>query len=368
MAKNQQDIGISAFGFAIPSYALPLQELAGLRDIGADKYLDGLGCHFMSLCKPGETVATLAVNAAKRAISNWQGDIATIGMVVVATESSFDMSRPLSSWVMQELGLSGQIRSYEVKHACYGGAVALRQAIEWKLAGNSKGKVALVIAADVAMYAINHSGEPTQGAGAVAMIVDTPTIASIDSESYYWSEPRFDFWRPVGNKYPEVNGRLSLSCYINAVIQCFSQLAPKNELTNYLREYALICCHVPFPKMVYKAIRKLGEYSGLNPDEIETLYNNKIFTTMRWNQQIGNSYTASLWFAVANALTKTAANEKIIAFSYGSGCGSELMTLRCTENQANAIWVQQLEQDLLQRQIIDAEHYQELRKEYELII
>jgi hydroxymethylglutaryl-CoA synthase len=360
--QQQEEVGISAIGLSIPKYALPLGELAKLRSVSPEKYLDGLGCQYMALCAPEENVITLAITAAKRALSHWQGSLDQIGLVVVATETACDMSRPLSSWVMEAIGLGGQIRSYEVKHACYSGTVAIRQAIEWKLSGNSKGKAALVICADVALYAPEHSGEPTQGAGAIAFIIDKPTIASIATESFYWSEPQFDFWRPVGNKYPEVNGRLSLTCYINAVLQCFSQIGAPENLAASLQEFKLLCFHVPFPKMVFSAVKRLGEACGWSSEQVASWYEKNIFSTMQWNQKIGNNYTASLWFAVANALTKTKTKEQIAAFSYGSGCGSELLKIQCNTNQANAPWVRELEQDFETRELIDASIYQELRK------
>ena len=36
------------------------------------------------------------------------------------------------------------------------------------------------------------------------MVIDEPEVASIDPVSYPWSEPEFDFWRPVGEDYPRV--------------------------------------------------------------------------------------------------------------------------------------------------------------------
>ena len=359
----QTEVGISAVGLSIPKYALALEELAKIRNVEASRYCDGLGCQYMALCSPNENVITLAVTAAKRALANWEGSLDQIGLVVVATETAVDMSRPLSSWVMQELGLKGQIRSYEVKHACYGGTVAIRHAIEWKLSGNSKNKAALVVAADIALYAEGHSGEPTQGAGAIAFIIDKPIIASINLNSYYWSESQFDFWRPVGNKYPEVNGRLSLTSYINATMQCFAQLAPKQDLASILAEFKYLCFHVPFPKMVFSAVKRLGDYCSWNAEELQTWYEEKILSTMTWNQKIGNNYTASLWFSVAYALTKTNPKEQITAFSYGSGCGSELLTIQCTTNQANAKWVHDLNTDFADRELIDAQTYQKLRDE-----
>jgi hydroxymethylglutaryl-CoA synthase len=355
----KQDIGISAIGLAIPQYGLPLAELAKIHNTTASNYTENLGCQIMSLCADDENVVTLAVRAAKRALQHYSPD--QIGMVIVATESGIDMSRPLSAWVMHELGLKGNIRSYEIKHACYGGAAAVRQAVEWILSGNAKGKAALVIAADIALYAPQHSGEPSQGAGAVAMVINEPMIAAIDSQSYYWTDPQFDFWRPIGNPYPEVNGRLTLTCYIQAVLECFKQLAPQAELPNYLDEFSSICMHVPFPKMVQRAFKRLGEYCGWDQAKINAEYAQKIQPNMQWNQQIGNSYTASLWFSVANALTKLQNKQQFIAFSYGSGCGAELLKMQCNQNQANSTWQQEIEHDLNTRTIIDADFYRKIR-------
>lgn len=360
--NSTKDLGIAAIGMAIPQYALPLPELAKLRGTDPAQYTASLGCEMMALCAENENVITLAVRAAQRALANWHGSVDQIGMVVVATETGIDMSRPLSSWVMSELAIKGNIRAYEVKHACYAGTVAVRQALEWKIAGNSKGKAALVIAADVATYAVGHSGEPTQGAGAIAMIIDEPIIAAINPTSYYWSEPQFDFWRPIGQPYPQVNGRLSLTSYINAVMQCFGQLAPQSELSNYLNEYNAICMHVPFPKMVFKAIKRLGDYCGWDLEQITAQYQAKIFPTMQWNQQIGNVYTASLWFSVANTLTRLQPKQQFLAFSYGSGCGAELLSLQCNALQTNSVWQQELEHDLRTRTIVDAKFYQQIRE------
>lgn len=355
------EFGISAIGTAIPKYSLPLGELAKLRNVEPSQYIESLGCQMMSLCAAEENVISLAVTAAKRALQNWSGSIEDLGLIVVATETAPDMSRPLSSWVMSELGIQGAIRSYEVKHACYGATAAVRQALEWLLSGNAKGKSALVVAADVALYAPEHSGEPTQGAGAIAMVIGQPVIASIEAQSFYWSDPQFDFWRPVHENYPRVNGKLSLSCYINATMQCFKQFAPQAELSGALHEMDLLCFHVPFPKMVFKAIKRLGDYCGWDAAKTLEFYQQRIFPTMEWNQQIGNSYTASLWFAVANALCNLQAKQQFTAFSYGSGSGAELLTLRCMQNQANAHWVKDLQADFSARTIINAQQYQDLR-------
>jgi len=190
--------GIASIGLNLPPLAMSVEELAPLRGQDPMKYTHGLGCSAMSLCTPEYGVVELATEAARRALERWSGDRRKIGMLAVGTETAVDMSRPLSAWVADNLGLSGAVRSYEVKHACYGGTLAVRQAVEWRMSGAAGDQAALVVAADEALYEPGDPGEPTQGAGAVAMVIDEPEIAAIEPVSYPWSEPQFDFWRPVG--------------------------------------------------------------------------------------------------------------------------------------------------------------------------
>lgn len=355
--------GIAAFGTAIPANSLRLEELAALRGANPDKYRIGLGCDSMSLADPGTTAADLATNAARRAIRHWGGDVSQIGMIAVGTESALDMSRPLSAWVADQIGLQGHVRSYEVKHACYGGTLALRQAVEWIGSGASRGKVALVIAADIALYAPEHPGEPTQGAGAIAMIVGEPLLARVIPASYPYSEPAFDFWRPTGEAFPRVQGKLSLDCYKRAAESCFRQWAEDKDAVFDLDAATYLCFHVPFPKMVKKAFTHVGEQLGWPEELTGHLYDRKVATTMAWNREIGNSYTASLWVSVAQALAGAQEGTRLAAFSYGSGCGAELLLLEAGPEAAAAAWATDMEADLAGRSFLDIPAYEALRAE-----
>lgn len=354
-------VGIASLGLSFPSLTLPLTELATLRGEDPGKYLYGLGCNEMALCAPGEGVVDLATRAAQRALERWSGDPADIGLIAVGTESALDMSRPLSAWVAERLGLRGAVRSYEVKHACYGGTLALKQAVEWKLAGASHGKAALVIAADVALYALEDPGEPTQGAGAVAMVVDRPEVATIDALSYAWSEPAFDFWRPVGEDFPRVDGPFSLDCYKRAAEHCLGAWIDGRPAERALDELQALCFHVPFPKMVKKAFLHSAEALGLDDATAGDLFSRKVDPTMDWNRHCGNAYTASLWIAVASALSGMQPGQRLGAFSYGSGFGAELLTLTAGPAAADAPWVSDVETDFADRKTLDAGRYQDLR-------
>jgi hydroxymethylglutaryl-CoA synthase len=353
--------GIASLGLHFPSLALPMGELARLRGVDPAKFVTGLGCSEMSLCPQGTGVVELAVEAARRALDRWDGDPADIGLLAVGTESAVDMSRPLSAWVAAELGLAGAVRSYEVKHACYGGTLALRQAVEWRSCGAARGKAALVIAADVALYELEDPGEPTQGAGAVAMVVAEPAVARVDPLSFPYSEPAFDFWRPVGRSFPLVDGPYSLDCYKRAAVECFRALVEDQDPARVLAGFEALCFHVPFPKMVKKAVVALGEAFDRPPEDIERLFTEKVDPTMAWNRLCGNAYTASLWISVARALAGLETGQRVAAFSYGSGFGAELLTLEAGPAAAGGAWTGDVEGDLAGRSAVSAEEYLELR-------
>ena len=354
-------VGIESIGIHLPPLAMPVEELAKLRGEDPNKYTVGLGCSQMAICPPDFGVVDLATEAARRALSRWDGDPARIGMLATGTETAVDMSRPLSAYVADELGLSGGIRSYEVKHACYGGTLALRQAAEWRLSGAGKDRAALVVAADVALYEEGDPGEATQGAGAVAFVVDRPEIAAIDTESIPYSEPEFDFWRPVGHRFPTVNGKLSLECYKKAAEFCFQALISERDPEKALQMFEAICFHVPFPKMVRKAVVHMATALKIPAEKVIEIFEEKVEPTMIWNKLTGNAYTASLWISVANALQGRNSGDRIAAFSYGSGVGAELMSLVAGPAAKAGAWAADIERDLASRKLINAEDYALIR-------
>ncbi len=353
--------GIASIGLHFPPLSLPVTELAPLRGQHPDKYTIGLGCEEMSLCPPDYGVVELATEAARRALARWGGPLERVGLIAVGTETAVDMSRPLSAWVAERLGLKGAVRSYEVKHACYGGTLAVRQATEWRMSGAAGRQAALAVAADVALYEPGDPGEPTQGAGAVAMVIDEPEVAAIEPVSYPWSEPEFDFWRPVGESFPRVDGPLSLDCYKRAAENCFKALVGQRDPEAVLAELAAICFHVPFPKMVKKAVQRVGELFRWEAERVERFFRDKVDPTMLWNRLCGNAYTASLWISVANALKGLPLGQRIAAFSYGSGFGAELLTLQAGPKAAAGAWQEDVDTDLRTRQRLDGASYQRMR-------
>src|SRR5262249_5625638 len=87
------------------------------------------------------------------------------------------------SRALADLGLPPLPRACEVpeiKQACLAGVYGLKAALRYP-AFDGAGRQAIVVSSDIASYQRNSSGEPTQGAGAVALLVsESPTCLEVD--------------------------------------------------------------------------------------------------------------------------------------------------------------------------------------------
>ncbi|MBZ4290768.1 hydroxymethylglutaryl-CoA synthase, partial [Streptococcus pneumoniae] len=160
-------IGIDKIGFATSQYVLKLQDLAEARGIDPEKLSKGLLLKELSIAPLTEDIVTLAASASDSILTEQERQ--EVDMVIVATESGIDQSKAAAVFVHGLLGIQPFARSFEIKEACYGATAALHYA---KLhVENSPESKVLVIASDIAKYGIETPGEPTQGAGSVAMLI-----------------------------------------------------------------------------------------------------------------------------------------------------------------------------------------------------
>src|SRR4030095_12687692 len=84
---------------------------------------------------------------------------------------------------LEKMGRPRLARSCEVpefKHACLGGVYALKGALRY-VSCDGAGRQAVVVCGDIAEYERGTSGEQTQGAGAVAMLLEEdPRLFRVD--------------------------------------------------------------------------------------------------------------------------------------------------------------------------------------------
>jgi len=334
---------------------------------------------------------------------------ADIGRIDVATESAFDNAKPVSTYVAGclEQYFDGEFRHAnkgERKFACVAGTQSVDDAYNWIRAGRNRGRAALVIATDTALYARGDPGEATQGAGAVAMLVDSdPDLVEISTEQGYGSMDETDFLKP-NQQFPSVDGKRSMQVYLSRMreaVEDFESVA----WDTHPDDFAFVPFHTPFPGMVRKAALlgyrhmsrdteiedALADEIGRQPreadhdsredyeaairdymddlketDRYRAWYDDTIEPTLGISRHVGNWYTGSVHIARIAALQSAAdagrdlTGEKLLVGSYGSGAQAEIHAETVQPNWADEIAALNIDAQLDDRYDLSYEEYEQV--------
>jgi hydroxymethylglutaryl-CoA synthase len=326
-------VGIDAIGLALPPLTLELAALARARNVEPSKFTEGLGTTRIAIPPVDEDTVTLAVRAARSALERAGVSPSEIGLCIVGTETAVDHSKPVTAFVHGLLGLPSACRIYETKHACYGATAGLQTALDWIRAGSARGKKALIIGSDIARYGLRTPGEPTQGAGAVALVVsESPRLVSFEAGKVgTFAHDVNDFWRPLYSKDAVVDGHYSVTCYLEALEGAYRAYVehanePRRE-GPFSDRFAAIAYHVPYGKMAIKAHRHLRGIEG-DADPSKS-FERQVAPSLILPRLVGNIYTGSLYLALASLLSESRdelAGRSIALFSYGSGSCAEFFS------------------------------------------
>ncbi len=268
-----EQVGISGFAVYVPPYRVDLESWCEWTNTPWDKTRAVVG-HSFRMRGPAQSVYTMAATAVMRLIERYDVDPQRVGFLGLGTESSTDNSagavivKGMLDEGLHARGLpplSRQCEVPEVKHACLGGVYALKHALRY-LALEPDDRCAIVVSADIAEYARGSSGEPTQGAGAVAMLVErqpkllTVHLEHIGSASSYRA---VDFRKPVLRNIlrgklnchfqdlPVFNGKYSTTCYLDETQHALNDMMRRmdREPAEYYRELAAAFMHRPYHRM-----------------------------------------------------------------------------------------------------------------------
>ncbi len=273
-SKHKKSIGISGLAAYVPPYRVWLEDWCNWTDNQWPKIREVVGRSFR-MRGPDHSVYTMAANAVIRLIDQYDVDPSRVKFLGLGTESSTDNSagaiivKGMVDQAMIARGKSPISRSCEVpefKHACLGGVYGMKGAIR-HLALDGAGSQAIVVCADIAEYARGSSGEPTQGAGAIAMLLEEdPKLAVVDLVgSGSASDYRImDFRKPMSRfcgqdrteshqvqDFPVFNGKYSTTCYIDETLHALNDMYEKRGLDaiEYLRSLRTIFLHRPYRRM-----------------------------------------------------------------------------------------------------------------------
>ncbi len=340
-------IGIDLITFSTSKYFFKLETLAKYRNVDYAKYCTGIGQTQMSVFPPNEDIITLAVDAAEKLLSNIDNKD-SIDMLIFASESSFDISKSEGIYVHKFLELNNECRVFNIKQACYSLTAALEMA-KSHVALYPSSKV-LIIGSDIIKYPSNSSGEPTQGGGAVAMIVsESPRILELEPYSSVFTKEVMDFWRPIYKSEALFDGKLSAYNYLELLKITFDKYIKKSRLSKKDIDY--FCFHCPFCKMAQKVARQIGDID--------------IHYTTIYNSVIGNSCSASLYISFISLLDNCLndlTEKRIGFFSYGSGSVAEFFSGKVVPGYKRVLLSQRHKKDLEERIEISFEDYELFRK------
>ena len=324
---RMKNVGIDAIDYYIPNLFVDMQDLSLARDIPYEKLSQGLGLKKMSIPDSNEDTASLAANALLELITKNKINPSDIGRIYLGTEPGLDSSKPISSYVIEivEDLLSEKFGSRSFKNcdivdltfACIGGVDALENCIDW-VKGGSKRK-AIVIATDIAKYHLGSTGEYTQGAGALSLLItENPKMISISNIWGVASKGIGDFFKPRrifnkkdifkeaaslmgtnpsdeevleilannGSKFwnssnkkievykeePVYEGQFSNESYQERIYEALDHFKNQKNI-NFLTEWAFLIFHLPYAyhgrKMILEKWIQWLEENG----EIDNLYN-----------------------------------------------------------------------------------------------
>ncbi|MFD3970102.1 hydroxymethylglutaryl-CoA synthase [Streptomyces cyaneofuscatus] len=351
---RRPEVGIRDLTFRTTSLSLTHAELARHTGANIAKYHKGIGQRAMSVPATDEDIVTMAADAVAAVLQ--RHGTTKLRTLLFATESSIDQSKAAGVYVHSLLGLPSHVRVVELKQACYGATAALQLAAA--LVHSDYNQQVLVVASDIARYDLNSPGESTQGAAAAAMLVSAePALAAIERPSGLHTQDVMDFWRPNYRTTALVDGKKSLNAYLDALEGAWTDY--RKHGGRKLNDLAAVCYHQPFTRMAHKAHHRLLRLSDLPTSRADIGV--MLSPTTTYNETIGNSYTASLYLALASLLdSKTELEGQPIGlFSYGSGCVAEFLTVRIMPGYRRHLRTAQHERSISGRRSISYEEYRQ---------
>ena len=424
--------GIDDIAIYIPQLYLDATDFAKARGLDPVKLSRGLGIEQMAIVDTNQDPACLASNACLKVMQKNKLTPDQIGRLYVATESSFDESKAMNSYVIgmleQVYGQEtfGHCGGIECKFACVSGSYALYDNTNWIRAGEADDKYALVVVSDIAKYDMGSSGEVTQGAGAIAMLLnDNPRLLAFDRKVTSTSiKNEYDFYRPFGKETPIVHGQYSNLLYLIQVKNALRDYKKKVKDTGLikLKEDETILDHVdylnmhlPYSNMGKKAlaylvrhewrtlprwkniIKKIGmdepvpkdprgtiesvladsefmakdhQFTKLftKTDEYAELYESKLASSLIASKMIGNLYTASLYLGFRSSLEfeyqkSVNLDGKRVGFcSYGSGASAMIFSGIIQPEYEQVVKEMNLETEIGPRTKLTLEEYEDLHE------
>ncbi len=167
---------IRGSGSALPKRAVPNAEMAVMVDTTDEWIVERTGIRNRYIAGEGETTATLATEAARKALEAAGIDAADVGLIVLATATPDQTFPATATQVQHALGCNGGI-AFDVAAVCSGFLYAL--AVADSMLKTGMAKTALVIGAETFSRILDWEDRTTCvlfGDGAGAMVLQAQDV------------------------------------------------------------------------------------------------------------------------------------------------------------------------------------------------
>jgi hydroxymethylglutaryl-CoA synthase len=381
---GNKTIGISDISIYIPRAKLELDVLIRERSAAnprmarhLDRAMRVTGQRAIRFPDVWEDSATMAAQAAYGMLKVRDPlSLSSLRHLVVGTESGLDHSKPLSAFVQGMLQRAGieipeSLASFQVQHACAGATLSLISVGGLLAMSNHSAESGLVIATDLARYEAETTAEITQGAGAVAMLVEAaPRLLELDLSAVgLCSRDVDDFFRPLGSTVAQVKGRYSIDMYLSNLDDAFLDHARRiGKLPSEILESTdFFVLHTPFRNMPESAMRMLLQrHLNLEQSQVRQFLEPRgFYRAVEPLSQIGNIYSGSMYVSLASLLSDRYGElghriigKRILLASYGSGNTMIVLSARIAEGAPEVIRSWDFEEILRSARPSDFSQYQ----------
>jgi hydroxymethylglutaryl-CoA synthase len=302
--RTDNKVGIEGYGVYVPRYRFDISNLKEVwgREVKGTKSFPG----------KFDDQASHACNSTLNALKHSGINGNEIGFIEIGSESKVYAVKPTAS-IVAGLLKTENCMACDNEFACKAGTHAMINAHNFV---KVNGSFALGIGADSAQGKPGDELELTVGDGAASFVIgDKNPIAIIEGYASYTTDTS-DFWRNEGEKFPKHAGRFSgAPAYYKHVTNAAKILMEKLNLKP--EDIDFVVFHQPNGKFP----RFAGKLLGFKSEQIEP---GMVFD---W---IGNTYSACSPLGLAKVLDIAAPHQRILIVSYGSGAGSDAISLVTT--------------------------------------
>jgi hydroxymethylglutaryl-CoA synthase len=313
LLKPERQVGIIGYGAYVPRYRLPASEVDRV-------WMDGQGgtpIKEKSVPGPDEDVVTMSIEAARNAMARAGNiDPTLVRAVWVGSESHPYAVKPTSTVVAEALGITPYTQAADWEFACKAGSEAFQAAVGF--VGSGMAKYALAIGMDTAQARPGDALEYTASAGGAAYLLGPAEEAlAVFEASLSFVTDTPDFWRRAYQHYPSHGGRFTgQPAYFKHTAAAAQGLM--EALGRKASDYAHAVFHQPNAKFPQTTAKQ----AGFTPEQ---------YGTGLLVNEIGNTYAGSSLIGLTAILDVASPGDRILLVSYGSGAGSDAISLQVTK-------------------------------------